>query len=162
MFLRKNGITGTLYSKCPYDNAELKRIYDYTYYSGAITEMPEDYLPQSFKRANVESIEIFECPKCQKHFIKWNNWVAKTMEGEPQQTESKELHEVKLLPDNNYSREGEAGLTEPVIPEAEDMHGVTNKSDKECDCGGDCDNQKCENNKANPKPGRFDRPLWYG
>jgi hypothetical protein len=135
-------------NNCPFDNAELKRIYDYTQYTGCFTEYPEDWLPVSFKKANVETITLWECKSCQKRFISWFNV-----------SESEEFHEAKIFPDNSYNeiREGEVGMIQPPIPENNSKGGLN--SPEACDCGGNCDNDNCKNNKMNNK---FDRPVWYG
>lgn len=160
MFIR-NGKTWKLNLKteeykeiCPFDNAELKRIYDYTNYTGSFTEYPEDWLPVGFKKANVDSIVLLECKTCQKRFMMWANF------------DDVEFHEVKIIPDNSYNeiRENEAGKTEqtsPVISESDLENDHNNQNDHDCDCGGKCDNHECGNNKMNPNT-RFNRPDFYG
>ena len=137
-------------NNCPYDNAELKVIYDYTYYTGAMTEYPDDWLPATFKKTLLESISIYECKTCQKHFVNWINV-----------DNSQEFAEVKVLPDGNYSREGEVGATQPAIPQGEQIYGQQPKSDNDCDCNGECDKHECDNNKMNPN-NNFNRPDFYG
>jgi hypothetical protein len=125
---------------CPYDDAELKQIYEYTYYAGAMTEMPEDLLPKSFKETKLESITVFECPKCEKRFISWANgdWIEL------------EFHEVKLIPENAYlERENEYidPTAKPQPKEATDEW--LNGKDEGHKCDGSC-------HKPN-----F-RPMFYG
>ena len=152
MFIR-NGKTG-IGNKCPFDNSEMKSIYDYTHYTGSFTEYPEDLLPLTFKKANVESIVILECQTCQKRFIGWENWISKAII---------EFHEAKIIPDNSFApRDDEAGMTQPQIPEDNSKGGLNSPEASNCDCGGECDNHDCGNNKMNLNNGKFDRPVWYG
>ena len=140
------------HDKCPYDNADLRRIYEYIDYTGAITEIPEDFLPKSFKQTKLDSIAIMECPTCQKRFIMWEN----------NDYSEVEFHEVKLLPDGNYSREGEAVNTEDLKQAGmqESTREWLKNGKEDCDCGenhGKCDGS-CHNSQ-NTKPFR---PSFYG
>ena len=110
MFL-KNGKTwiadnkdGNVKELCPFDNAKIESIYSIENITGYMTELPQDLLPQSFKQSMPDSFAVFKCKQCQKTFMRWENgdW------------DELEFHEVKILPDGNYSREGEAVNTEDL------------------------------------------------
>ena len=145
----KNGKVGTS-NQCPFDNAELTQIYDYTQYTGSFTEVPADYLPVNFKRANPESVAVLECPTCQKRFIKWG-------------FDNVEFHEAKIIPDDGYveNREGEADVNQPIIRNSGQLQVGNSQPAKDCDCGGECDNHDCNNNKAGVNK-TDNRPMWYG
>jgi hypothetical protein len=146
MFL-KNGKSWENAKVCQYDDGELKQIYDYTHISGSMTEMPEDFLPKSYKTANSETVAVMECLKCEKHFVTWFN-------GEVQS-----FHESRTLPNGDYSREGEATeIISPVISES-DLQDVE-KGEEGCNCGGNgnCDKGgKCPDCNSNKY-----RPNFYG
>ena len=130
--------------KCPYDNANLKSIYDYTNITGSMTEMPEDFLPKSFKKTAQESVEVFGCPTCQKRFLRWenDNWT------------DLEFHEVKVLPETCYEpRENEAVDPEEALKRA----GMKEATPEWLNNQKEDDNS--HNHNANDK--KF-RPTFYG
>ena len=100
---------------CPFDNAELKLIYPAEQVTGFMTEYPEDLLPKSFKKANVHSYHILECATCQKRFIMWENNGVQINEFEL--GSELELHEIKVLPDGDYTREDENNPEPQKMPD---------------------------------------------